>query len=206
MKYRKSVIVCMILSVSGGFMNIYSYLCNDGVFASMQTGNILLLIMSIINGNTSELLRYICPILLFIIGVIISSITNKYEMMMLLEAIILIVVCYIGDNIIASSMISLVCGIQLNCSNTICNGTTTMCTGNLKNMVRYTYLYIMTKDIHTLYKSIINCLFILSFIIGIIIGDIVVQYIYKYALLICSDIIFISFFIILFDKFSNKAT
>ena len=31
-----------VLAVSGGFMDAYSYICRDKVFANAQTGNILL--------------------------------------------------------------------------------------------------------------------------------------------------------------------
>lgn len=206
MKYNRSIIIGMILAISGGFMNTYSYLCNGGVFASMQTGNILLLAINITNGNISGLLQYICPILLFIVGIIISSIISKYEMMILFEIMILIIVCYIENNIIASSLISLVCGIQLNGFDTICNNTTTMCTGNLRNIIKYLCLYVLNRDISTLHKSIIGCLLVSSFVIGTIIGNITIQYVHKYALLICSDILLIAFIIMLLDKCNNKTT
>ena len=206
MKYNKYMFISIILAISGGFMNTYSYICNGGVFASMQTGNILLLTINITNGNISGLLQYICPLILFIVGIIISSIINKYDIMILFEVMILIIVCYIENNIIASSLISIVCGVQLNGFGAICNNTTTMCTGNLRYMIKYLCSYALNRDISTLHKSITSCLLVSSFVIGTIIGNITIQYIHKYALLICSDILLVAFIIMLFDKCNNKTT
>ena len=45
MKHSKqmseSIRLGIVLAVAGGFMDAYSYMCRDGVFANAQTGNML---------------------------------------------------------------------------------------------------------------------------------------------------------------------
>ena len=41
----------IILALSGGFMDAYSYVCRGQVFANAQTGNILLLGVNLSEGN-----------------------------------------------------------------------------------------------------------------------------------------------------------
>ena len=38
----ESIELGVILALAGGFMDVYSYVARDGVFANAQTGNILL--------------------------------------------------------------------------------------------------------------------------------------------------------------------
>ena len=41
----------IVLALSGGFMDAYSYMCRDHVFANAQTGNILLFGVNLSQGN-----------------------------------------------------------------------------------------------------------------------------------------------------------
>ena len=50
MKHSKqmseSIRLGIVLAVAGGFMDAYSYMCRDEVFANAQTGNMLLLVIA----------------------------------------------------------------------------------------------------------------------------------------------------------------
>ena len=58
----------IVLALSGGFMDAYSYMCRDHVFANAQTGNILLFGVNLSQGNWGTALHYLGPILAFIVG------------------------------------------------------------------------------------------------------------------------------------------
>ena len=47
----ESIELGIILALAGGFMDVYSYIGRDHVFANAQTGNILLVGVSISEGN-----------------------------------------------------------------------------------------------------------------------------------------------------------
>lgn len=187
---RRSTVIGIMLAISGGLMDAYSYLYRGEVFANAQTGNILLLGVNLMNGDIGMALRYLCPILCFVAGIVISLSINRFQLAIFLGAVIFNIVCLIpqSHNLVANSLISLVCGIQLEGFKKIRNNNiaTTMCIGNLKSMIEHLYLYISTGNKQLLTKSLLYLLIIVSFIIGAIIGSIAIQYMQQNALLICS--------------------
>lgn len=56
----ESIRLGMLLAISGGFMDAYSYIARDHVFANAQTGNMLLLGVSLSEGELP-----VCRTLLF---------------------------------------------------------------------------------------------------------------------------------------------
>ena len=65
----ESLPIMILLTLSGGFMDAYSYLCRGEVFANAQTGNILLFGVNLSMGHWSKALQYVCPVLAFAIGI-----------------------------------------------------------------------------------------------------------------------------------------
>ena len=59
-----------LLSFVGGYLDTYTYICRDGVFANAQTGNIVLMGLRLTDGEFREAVHYLIPILSFVIGVI----------------------------------------------------------------------------------------------------------------------------------------
>lgn len=47
----ESIELGIVLALAGGFMDAYSYMCRDGVFANAQTGNMLLLGINLSERN-----------------------------------------------------------------------------------------------------------------------------------------------------------
>ena len=58
----ESLPIMILLTLSGGFMDAYSYLCRGEVFANAQTGNILLFGVNLSMGHWSKALQYVCPV------------------------------------------------------------------------------------------------------------------------------------------------
>lgn len=58
---------------AGGFMDAYSYLLHDHVFANGQTGNVALLGVHLAGGDLAGALRYLAPIVFFVVGIILSK-------------------------------------------------------------------------------------------------------------------------------------
>ena len=55
----ESIELGIVLALAGGFMDAYSYVCRDGVFANAQTGNMLLLGVHISQGEFALALHYL---------------------------------------------------------------------------------------------------------------------------------------------------
>jgi uncharacterized membrane protein YoaK (UPF0700 family) len=80
MKYMQmsdSFFLGILLAIVGGFLDAYSYVLRGEVFANAQTGNIVLLGLSIAEGNIRKALYYLIPILAFVLGVITAEIVKK---------------------------------------------------------------------------------------------------------------------------------
>ena len=67
-----SFYLALLLTLSGGFLESYTYISRDKVFANAQTGNMIKLAMGITDLDAQEIFRYSLPIIAFVIGIVIS--------------------------------------------------------------------------------------------------------------------------------------
>lgn len=202
----------IILSLSGGFMDAYSYLGRGQVFANAQTGNLLLLGVNIANGNFNLVWRYLTPVLAFILGVLLSLIAKSLiktrfhwrQLVLVLELTCFLIVAFIPatHNMIANSLISLACGMQVEAFRKIWGHpvATTMCIGNMKTGTENLYYYFTSKNKANLERALISFLVILVFILGAIGGDIALKYFGLHAILICPCLLLIGIILMIFNK------
>ena len=73
-KASESYIVGVLLAIAGGYLDVYTYVCRGGVFANAQTGNIVLLGISVADGNWDRIWFYTFPILAFMAGILITGV------------------------------------------------------------------------------------------------------------------------------------
>ena len=64
-QFSESLRVGVLLALTGGFLDAYTYLCRGKVFANAQTGNMVMLGINFIEGNKSDIVKYIVPIIAF---------------------------------------------------------------------------------------------------------------------------------------------
>ena len=60
--------VGVLLAISGGLMDAYSYLYRGHVFANAQTGNVLMFSIHLSKGEWMSSLHYALPIIAFLSG------------------------------------------------------------------------------------------------------------------------------------------
>ena len=70
---EESFFVGALLALSGGLVDVYTYLIRGGVFAFAQTGNLVLLGIRLARGQLGECVHYLIPILAFTVGVILTE-------------------------------------------------------------------------------------------------------------------------------------
>lgn len=96
--------VYILLALSGGCMDAYSYLFRGKVFANAQTGNMLLFGVNLAERNFEAALKYLFPIAAFSAGIMLSDflrskIYGTYihwrQMTLIAEILILFSVCWI---------------------------------------------------------------------------------------------------------------
>lgn len=153
--------IAAILAVVGGFLDAYTYLVRGGVFANAQTGNIVLLGVSLAEGNVFHAVYYVISIMAFAFGVFLTEMCKKqlskkefktYEhYIVIIEIILLIVVGFLSEeipDIIVNVIISFVCSLQVNSFRKMKElpYATTMCTGNLRAGMEKLFWYLCYKE------------------------------------------------------------
>ena len=68
----------MFLSASGGLQDAYTYIGRGKVFANAQTGNIVLLSTHLFEGDWGQALRYLVPVLAFLLGIYIAECIHRH--------------------------------------------------------------------------------------------------------------------------------
>lgn len=181
----ESLLLAFFLTLSGGFMDAYSYVLRGGVLANAQTGNILLLGISLSTGQWGQALKYVFPIFAFITGIaVVEAVQNKCkysapihwrQIIVFAEAVILFAVSFLPNeyNLLANSLISLACGTQVHSFKRF-NGhvmATTMCIGNLRTGTKALCDYIVGGGISELKKAGMFFGIIGTFALGAVLGN-----------------------------------
>ena len=207
----ESIELGILLALSGGIMDAYSYMARGKVFANAQTGNMLLFGIYLSGGRWNMALHYFFPILAFTAGIMLADIVRTKgstklhwrQLSVLFEAVILLGVSFIplSMNLLANSLTSLACGIQVESFRKIHGKgiATTMCIGNLRSGTENLHHYFHTKERHFLDTSLLYYGIIACFIVGAVIGNAAVQLFRTKAILGCSFLLLISFFMMFID-------
>ena len=207
-----------LLAIVGGFLDAYTYLVRGNVFANAQTGNIVLLGISLTNREFTKSFLYILPILAFGLGVLLSNVIRRKflkhpylhwrQIVILLEIFILLGASFVPQgnlDTLVNILVSFICAMQAEGFRKV-NGNayaTTMCTGNLKSAMENLYHYGETKE----WKFAKNCLqylgVILFFIVGAGLGTVSVAAWNVQAVLVCCALLGIAF-LLMFLPIGNK--
>lgn len=137
-----------LLSIVGGFLDIYTYLWRGGVFANAVTGNMVLFGLSLAGLRGISCAKYLLPISFYAAGVLAAECIHRRMPMprqiswrqfsLLVEIIALLPVIFVpyGDfDFAVNALISFVCALQVQSFRRV-NGlpfASTMCTGNLRS-------------------------------------------------------------------------
>lgn len=141
--------VMLLLTVSGGLQDAYSYFVRGRVFANAQTGNIVLMAVHFFTGEFFAGLRYLVPVLFFMAGIFVAEqiearcrLSGKFHwrhVVLGLEMGLLLVVGFLPIsawmNPIANALTSFSCAMQVQAFRKV-NGhayASTMCIGNMRS-------------------------------------------------------------------------
>lgn len=208
----ESIELGIILALSGGFMDAYSYIQRGEVFANAQTGNMLLLGVYLSERNFPLVMRYFFPVLAFAIGIALADVVRIREgnrlhwrqTSVIAEACILALVSFMPQdlNLLANSLTSLACGIQVESFRKIHGQgiATTMCIGNLRSATQNLCSYFHTKNTLYLEKGILYYGIIFCFILGAVIGNAFIKIFQERAILGCSVMLILAFVLMFSDR------
>lgn len=215
----ESIELGIVLALSGGLMDAYSYVGRGGVFANAQTGNILLFGIHLSEGKWQEALLYFIPVLAFTAGIILSE-TLRYQLReknawhwrqysVLMEAVILAAVGFMPQscNLAANSLTSLACGIQVQSFRKIHGNAmaTTMCIGNLRTATHSLTDYFYTKDKKAIKKTMLFYGLIIIFALGAVAGYKFVKLWQEKAIWVSSILLFFAFAMMFVEREEKKS-
>lgn len=181
-----SVVLGLLLALSGGCMDAYSYLLRGNVFANAQTGNILLFGVHLSEGKGKLAMEYFWPVLAFMLGIVASDVARYFlekakvvhwgQICLLLEIVALFSVSFMPQsmNALANGLTSFACGIQVESFRTIRgNGiATTMCIGNLRSGTFHLDAFIQTREKTHIRKALLYYGVIVFFVLGAILESV----------------------------------
>ena len=192
----ESVLVYLILALSGGCMDAYSYLFRDEVFANAQTGNMLLFGVNLVAHDYGTALKYLWPVLAFAFGIVLSDVIrnktrNTYihwrQVALVVEIIILFFVSGFSQekNNAANALICFACGVQVETFRSVKGNSiaTTMCIGNLRLAIHDAIAYGFTGVLKEKVSAQVSAAMIVSFAIGAVLGNSLIAKIGTYAIL-----------------------
>lgn len=177
--------IACILAVVGGFLDIYTYILKGQVFATAETGNLILLGIHLSKGEWEVSISYLFPILFFGTGVMTAETIRSFfqkksflhwrQIILLVEIVILSCIVFIKTeelNIVVNSIISFISSIQIQSFKKFHGNpfASTMCTGNLRSGTESLYFYFEKKEKSFLTKALHYFSIILCFVSGAILG------------------------------------
>ena len=182
----ESLPVGLLLAMSGGLLDVYSYLNRGQVFATAETGNIVLLGVQLAQGQWRMAVHYLLPIIAFALGILTTEQLRRRlrnhigpihwrQPLLLIECCIIVVVSLLPkgpmDNL-ANILIAYTSAVQVESFRKIngCACITTMCTGNLRSGSENLFRVLVRHDVASVEKVRVYFGLILCFIAGAVAG------------------------------------
>ncbi|MDP4145872.1 MAG: YoaK family protein [Bacillota bacterium] len=203
----ESMILGILLTLVGGFLDAYTFIGRGGVFANAQTGNMVLVAIEAFKGNWNQVLLQSLPVLAFMAGVIVSEamkknnfsffISNSKGTILALEIVILFIVGFIPytiSNAFVTITIAFVTSLQYCSFKKLADSpyATTMCTGNLRSASQAAYAAITKKDREAAKEAVALFTVIFAFIIGAFLGGLLTISIGTHAVWIADILLVLS--------------
>lgn len=180
--------LAMLLSVLGGIMDGYSYSVRGGVFATGQTGNLIIFAYRFVHGQHALALRAFVPILGFWLGIFAAQfILNHVALkkgeerkwksrILFLEALVLFCIGFVPDSvldIIPNSLTSLLAAMQFSSFRKFEDElayASVFCTGNMRSCAELYYSGIFQKDHAATKRAMKYSCILFSFLTGAVVA------------------------------------
>lgn len=175
----------LLLTAAGGFLDAYTYVSRDGVFANAQTGNVIFLSVDAAGGHWRDALAHLWPILAFIVGVALANllksdrveqaIAHPIRWAIVAQVLVLVAVGFVPhsvNNAVVTIPIAFVAAIQIGLFRTVGSLAyiTIATTGNLMRFTESLYAGTVDRNSESrrtagIYAAIISC-----FALGAVVG------------------------------------
>ena len=198
----------LIVICAGGFMDAYSYLLHDHVFANGQTGNVALLGIRLASGDLPGAARYLAPIVSFVLGIMLSKHVlarvhggDRNRMMCsvaVFEACAFALVALLPEwtpGLLVTSAISFCAAMSyenFRKFGTRSAYSSVFCSGNLRSLGETLYEGLVCGDSHELHRAARYAGLVVSFCVGAALCCLLIGVVGKYASLAMSALFLLS--------------
>lgn len=189
--FAENMSTACMLSIVGGFLDIYTYIFRGGVFANAVTGNMVIFAWNITEGAYAMCGKYFLAICCYALGIFCAEYIHQklppthkiqwHQITILLEIVCLIPLGFIPPgpfDFIINASIAFVCALQVQTFRSV-HGlpfASTMCTGNLRNGTEALFHHTVLKDASQMIKVFRYYGIIACFILGAVIGGLLLTH------------------------------
>lgn len=182
----------LLLALAGGSLDCYTYLNRGQVFATAETGNLVLLGVQMAKGRFDLALHYLPPILAYTAGVLavewFSRAVDKRMGQVKWRQVVLLLECAVVAAVgllpagrldsLANVLISFTSAMQVESFRMFagCSCATTMCTGNLRSGTENLYLRLSAGNREAGKKAAVYYGLIVCFVTGAVISAVVTPF------------------------------
>ncbi|TMT01260.1 DUF1275 domain-containing protein [Apilactobacillus kunkeei] len=190
-------LIAILLAITSGGIDAYTFIEQGGVFAGLQTGNSILFGISLANHEFDQSLKYIFSIIFFALGIVIikvmqrklDSINIRKVIIMFYEIVVIMIVGLLVKNtssVLIVGLLSLVSAAQLQEFKLLKGNpfNPLMMTGNISKIANNAYLALVDHDKKAQSLLMDTIMVITSFILGTFIMEIVDHYLNAYSVLV----------------------
>lgn len=190
-------LIAILLAITSGGIDAYTFIEQGGVFAGLQTGNSILFGISLANHEFDQSLKYIFSIIFFALGIVIikvmqrklDSINIRKVIIMFYEIVVIMIVGLLvkdTSSVLIVGLLSLVSAAQLQEFKLLKGNpfNPLMMTGNISKIANNAYLALVDHDKKAQSLLMDTIMVITSFILGTFIIGIVDHYLNAYSVLV----------------------
>ncbi|KOY79322.1 YoaK family protein [Apilactobacillus kunkeei] len=190
-------LIAILLAITSGGIDAYTFIEQGGVFAGLQTGNSILFGISLANHDFAQSLKYIFSIIFFALGIVIikvmqrklDSINTRKVIIMFYEIVVIMIVGLLvkdTSSFLIVGLLSLVSAAQLQEFKLLKENpfNPLMMTGNISKIANNAYLALVDHDKKAKSLLVDTIMVITSFILGTFIMGIVDHYLNAYSVLV----------------------
>ena len=175
----------LLLALTGGILDAYTYLNRGAVFATAETGNLVLLGINLAMGHWLKVIYYLLPISSYAAGLLVTLAFHRRsdklffhwrQFVVLTECLVVLLATIIPQgelDPLVNCMIAFISAMQVQTFRKFrgCACATTLCTGNLRSGVEALYFHLADKEPGSLDRAKVYFGLIAFFVTGAVISS-----------------------------------
>ncbi|KZF04223.1 MAG: YoaK family protein [Rhodococcus sp. (in: high G+C Gram-positive bacteria)] len=211
----ESVRLGVLLAAVGGFLDVYTFMTRDGVFANAQTANVVLFGIDIASGQWQSAMGYLPPLVAFVLGVFTAEFVSRpavarivkrpVRAVLVIEIVVIAVVGFVPlsvPNAVVTISISFVAALQVTTFRVLVDQafSTTMTTGNLRSLSQAVFHRVTGGDKAAGMRAINFGSVIAGFLGGAVLGAVMVKMLDTGAAWVASGMLVVALALFMFDE------